>query len=229
MRLKVDVSWIDWFRAREEGLMSVINMLTLLVICLSLSSLTSAAEFMVHSSEQTMVILTPDVPKTGYERNWVRRSEREIDPSTRKELTVSRKTKVDGTLHPPPDGSGKKELIDYAKSYLGSPYRYGGNNPSGIDCSGFVKNVYGKFGVKLPRTARQQYTTGKDIDRGDLSTGDLIFFGRGRSRDPSHVGIFLEDDKFIHSSARKNGGVRIDSLGDNFYRHSYLGGRKLVE
>ncbi len=123
----------------------------------------------------------------------------------------------------------KKQLIDYAKTYLGSPYKYGGNNLSGIDCSGFVKNVYDKFGVKLPRTARQQYMMGTSIDREELSTGDLIFFGRERIGNPSHVGIFLEDGRFIHSSARKNGGVRVDSLNDNLYRRTFMGGRKLVE
>ena len=226
--------------------MSLTKILTVWAICLSLSGPAFAAELKIHSSEGTTVVVTPDSPKTEHGRTWVRRSEREIDPSTRKEVTAaanpkpSRGTKGSGALRPPyttnspdgetsPGGNGKKELIDYAKTYLGSPYKYGGNNPSGIDCSGFVKNVYDKFGVKLPRTARQQYTTGAGIDRGELSTGDLIFFGRGRSRDPSHVGIFLEDGKFIHSSARRNGGVRVDSLDDNFYRHTFMGGRKMVE
>jgi len=206
------------------------NIPILLGTCgLLLSGASFAAELRIHSSEGTTIVVTPDSPRTGYERDWVRRSEREIDPSTRKEVSVSRRTKVDGSIYQYSGSGGKSELVDYAKTYLGSPYKLGGNNPSGIDCSGFVKNVYGKFGIDLPRTARQQYTTGKDIDRGDLSTGDLIFFGRGRSRDPSHVGIFLKDDKFIHSSSRNKGGVRIDSLDDNFYRQSYMGGRKLVE
>ena len=210
--------------------MSLAKILMVLAFCLCLWELTFGAERKIYTSKPTAVIVAPDSLSPGYGQTdvpgWVRRSERETDPNIRAQRLYKtnfpdNETSLDLII--------KKQLIDYAKSYLGSPYRYGGNNPSGIDCSGFVKNVYGKFGVKLPRTARQQYTTGKDIDRGDLSTGDLIFFGRGRSRDPSHVGIFLEDDKFIHSSARKNGGVRIDSLGDNFYRHSYLGGRKLVE
>ena len=230
----------------------LVKILTVLAIFLSLSGLMFAAELKNNSREAAMMMITPDIPKTKYGRTdvpgWVQQSKPEIDPirkqaelSKRKQVAVYGRTDVPGWVRrsvPETDPNMheeslvseiKKELIDHAKTYLGSPYKYGGNGLSGIDCSGFVKNVYDKFGIKLPRTARQQYMMGTSIDREELSMGDLIFFRQGHSGDPSHVGIFLEDGKFIHSSARRNGGVRVDSLDDNLYRHGFVGGRKLVE
>ena len=224
-----------WELKRSQHLKDSLKILAVLAIYFSLSGLAFAAELKIHSSEGTTVIITPDSGETGDGRNWVRRSEREIDPSTRKEVKVSTTgmqpggSKASAAGRTFPGVHDKKELIDVAKTYLGSPYKYGGNTPQGIDCSGFVKNVYSEVGVKLPRTAREQFTTGTSTDRGELATGDLIFFGRGQKRDPSHVGIFLKDDKFIHSSARKGGGVRVDSLDDNFYRQTYKGARKLID
>ena len=229
------------------------KILTVLAIFLSLSGLTFAAELKINSREAAMVIVAPDNPKTRYGRadvpGWAGRSEREIAPDIRKQVELSSRGKAPGFARTAVPGwvqqskpeidpgirkeslvsEIKRELVDHAKTYLGSPYKYGGNGLSGIDCSGFVKNVYDKFGIKLPRTARQQYMMGTSIDREELSMGDLIFFRQGHSGDPSHVGIFLEDGKFIHSSARRNGGVRVDSLDDNLYRHGFVGGRKLVE
>ncbi len=231
---------------------------TLLTIVLSLSGLTFAAELKINSGEAAMVIVSPDNPKTGYGRTdvpgWVR-SKREIDLNTRKKAIMavnpelSRTAKAAGYGRTDVPGwvrrslpevepnirkeslvsEIKKELIDHAKTYLGSPYKYGGNGFSGIDCSGFVKNVYDKFGVRLPRTARQQYMMGTTIGKEELSMGDLIFFRQRRSGYFSHVGIFLKDGKFIHFSARRNGEVRVDSLYDNLYRHTFMGARKLVE
>lgn len=210
--------------------MSLAKILMVLAFCLCLWELTFGAERKIYTSKPTAVIVAPDSLSPGYGQTdvpgWVRRSERETDPNIRAQRLYKtnfpdNETSLDLII--------KKQLIDYAKTYLGSPYKYGGNNLSGIDCSGFVKNVYDKFGVKLPRTARQQYMMGTSIDREELSTGDLIFFGRERIGNPSHVGIFLEDGRFIHSSARKNGGVRVDSLNDNLYRRTFMGGRKLVE
>ena len=229
------------------------KILTVLAIFLSLSGLTFAAELKINSREAAMVIVAPDSPKTRYGRadvpGWAGRSEREIAPDIRKQVELSSRGKAPGFARTAVPGwvqqskpeidpgirkeslvsEIKRELVDHAKTYLGSPYKYGGNGLSGIDCSGFVKNVYDKFGVKLPRTAREQYMMGTGIDKEELSMGDLIFFRQGRSGNPSHVGIFLEDGKFIHSSARRNGGVRVDSLDDNLYRHTFMGGRKLVE
>ena len=123
----------------------------------------------------------------------------------------------------------KKELISLAMTYLGTPYKLGGNFSTGIDCSGFVKQVYSAFDVRLPRTAREQFYEGRRIDRDDLAAGDLIFFRSDKSNDPAHVGIFVDEDKFIHATTRNGGGVRIDSLTDNYYRRTFMGASRVMQ
>jgi cell wall-associated NlpC family hydrolase len=127
-----------------------------------------------------------------------------------------------------PWSRNKEDLIGLAKTYLGSPYKLGGNLPTGIDCSGFVKQVYSEFNVQLPRTARQQFLEGTRVDKDDLTTGDLIFFRTKKSNDPAHVGIFIDEDKFIHASTRNGGGVRIDSLADQYYSRAFMGASRLI-
>lgn len=110
---------------------------------------------------------------------------------------------------PTPENLGKS-----AVSLMGIPYLWGGASPKGLDCSGFVKMVYFLNGIIVPRDADQQFREGTRLFRGaypdSLQTGDLLFFGtgrRGRQR-PTHVGIYLDDTRFIHAS----GMVRINSL-----------------
>ncbi|HEY3278385.1 MAG TPA: C40 family peptidase [Syntrophorhabdaceae bacterium] len=123
----------------------------------------------------------------------------------------------------------RKELIGVAKTYLGTPYKLGGNFSTGIDCSGFVKQVFSAFSVSLPRTARQQYHEGTRVDKDDLLAGDLVFFRSEKSADPAHVGIFIDQDRFIHATTRNGGGVRIDSLADNYYRRTFMGASRLLQ
>ena len=127
-----------------------------------------------------------------------------------------------------PWSQDKKDLIGFAKTYLGSPYKLGGNLTTGIDCSGFVKQVYSEFNVRLPRTAREQFLEGTKIDKDELTTGDLVFFRSRKSNAPGHVGIFIDDDKFIHASTRNGGGVRIDSLTDQYYSGTFIGASRLI-
>jgi len=123
----------------------------------------------------------------------------------------------------------KSDLISFAKTYLGSPYKLGGNLMTGIDCSGFVKQVFSEFNVSLPRTAREQFLEGRRIDKDDLAAGDLVFFRSKKSDAPTHVGIFIDDDKFIHASTRNGGGVRIDSLADQYYSRTFMGASRLIQ
>jgi cell wall-associated NlpC family hydrolase len=120
-----------------------------------------------------------------------------------------------------------QRVIDLAKTMLNIPYRFGGTTLRGIDCSAFVQRVFGLIDLELPRTAREQFSQGERIDRGQLSVGDLVFF-RTYASFPSHVGIYLGDDLFIHASSvgRK---VTIDSLEQGYYRKRFLGGRRVIE
>ncbi|MDQ7824773.1 MAG: C40 family peptidase [Candidatus Eremiobacteraeota bacterium] len=112
-------------------------------------------------------------------------------------------------------------IVATAQRYLGTPYRWAGTTPSGFDCSGFVMTVFGMNGVSIRRMADEQYYGGNRIARKDLCVGDLVFFstyGPG----VTHVGIYVGEDKFIHSSSRR--GVTFSSLDDAYYKARFIGG-----
>jgi len=121
----------------------------------------------------------------------------------------------------------RDKLILFAKKLKNIPYRFGGNNLFGIDCSGFVQKVYGMIGINLPRSARQQFKEGELIDKAELSIGDLVFF-RTYAPFPSHVGIYLGDDLFIHASSMKKK-VTIDNLTTPFYLKRFIGAKRILE
>lgn len=112
-----------------------------------------------------------------------------------------------------------KNIISTAKSFMGTPYLWGGTSVKGMDCSGFTKTVYFLNGLVLPRDASQQVLVGELIDTkngfDNLQPGDLLFFGRKASADKkervTHVGIYIGNNEFIHSSGR----VKINSLDKN--------------
>ena len=109
---------------------------------------------------------------------------------------------------------------------LNVPYRFGGSSLRGIDCSAYVQRVFGLLDVQLPRTAREQYAVGARIGRDEIQIGDLVFF-RTYASFPSHVGIYLGENLFIHASSmvRK---VSIDSMDLPYYRKRFIGARRLV-
>jgi len=114
----------------------------------------------------------------------------------------------------------------FAKKMLNIPYKFGGTSILGIDCSGYVKKVYGLLGMNLPRTAREQFKEGEAIERDELSIGDLVFFKTYASF-PSHVGIYLGNNLFIHASS-KGKKVTIDSLETPYYFKRFIGGKRLL-
>jgi len=118
-------------------------------------------------------------------------------------------------------------VINLARTMLDIPYRFGGTTLRGLDCSAYVQRVFSMLDIPIPRTAREQYRVGERIGLDELSVGDLVFF-RTYASFPSHVGIYLGDNLFIHASSvvRK---VTIDSLDQVYYRKRFLGGRRLVE
>ncbi|MBL0331581.1 MAG: C40 family peptidase [Chlorobiota bacterium] len=115
-------------------------------------------------------------------------------------------------------------LIKTVMNWLGTRYRYGGMGRNGIDCSAYTGTVFRAIGVNLPRTARMQYNVGSTISRENLQYGDLIFFNtRGGV---SHVGIYLGNDLFTHSSSRY--GVTVSELTASYYSARYIGGRRVT-
>lgn len=116
-------------------------------------------------------------------------------------------------------------LVAEAMKYQGTKYVFGGCAPGGFDCSGFIKYVYGKFGVNLPRTSLEQSKTGKRIGLNKVKKGDLLFF-RGsniKSRKIGHVGIVITEKgapvKFIHASTSR--GVVVSSLSTSYYKKRF--------
>jgi len=105
-----------------------------------------------------------------------------------------------------------------SQEYLGQPYVWGGNTPqTGMDCSGYTKYVFKKVGISIPRTALTQSKVGKIVDRKNLKKGDLLFFLTDKKRGipVTHVGIYLDNGKFIHAASKKKG-IIISSLNGKY-------------
>lgn len=118
-------------------------------------------------------------------------------------------------------------IIATAQKYLGTPYVWGGDTPSGgLDCSGFTQYVMQQNGMSIPRTAAEQFAVGTPVEKANLQAGDLIFFTTYKPG-ASHVGFYMGNGKFIHASsvAAK---VTISSLDDQFYTEHYIGARSYL-
>ncbi|WPC44563.1 NlpC/P60 family protein [Clostridium sp. JS66] len=92
---------------------------------------------------------------------------------------------------------GSNAVVNYAYSFIGTPYVWGGTSPSGFDCSGFTQYVYAHFGVGLGRTTYEQINDGSTVSRDQLQPGDLVLFGT--SSNPHHVGIYVGNGMYIHA------------------------------
>lgn len=133
-------------------------------------------------------------------------------------------------LVPPAHASAPSEDIPiYAVSLVGSPYRLGGTSPeTGLDCSGFVGHVFRQAaGVILPRDSRAISETAQPLAQGELQPGDLVFFNT-LNRAFSHVGIYLGEDRFVHASSNRTGGVVVSSLSDRYWRERFEGARRVI-
>lgn len=120
----------------------------------------------------------------------------------------------------------REEIVEFAKTYLGTPYVFGGTSYRGIDCSGFTMRVYGHFGISLNHAVTSQYRRSQIIPQSELEPGDLVFFGEGG--DPlTHIGIYVGNGGVIHASSTN--GVIISSLSSSYYRSHYTySGRILI-
>ncbi len=108
----------------------------------------------------------------------------------------------------------------------GVPYRNGGSDQSGFDCSGFTQYVFAQYGVALPREVRDQFKTGKAVEHRSFEPGDLIFF---TTTEPgaSHVGIAVGGDEFIHAPST-SGVVRVERFSSSYWAPRLLGGRRVL-
>ena len=117
-------------------------------------------------------------------------------------------------------------LVGTALSLRGTPYRNGGADPQGFDCSGFTQYVFAQYGVPLPREVRDQFDRGKSVKAGDeLAAGDLLFFTTV-APGPTHVGIAIGGDQFVHAPS-STGVVRVERLSASYWSARYLGARRI--
>lgn len=114
-------------------------------------------------------------------------------------------------------------IVEDALSYLGTPYVYGGTGPGGFDCSGLICRVFEDNGIVLPRTVTGMEALGVQVSLEDLVPGDLLIF-----ESPKHVGIYIGDGRFIHSSSYQGRGVVITELSQANYTRRYSSARRMI-
>jgi cell wall-associated NlpC family hydrolase len=116
-------------------------------------------------------------------------------------------------------------LAGTALALRGAPYRNGGTDPNGFDCSGFTQYVFSQYGVSLPRDVREQYRRGTPVDPSELAPGDLVFFA---TTDPavSHVAIAIGGDEFVHAPS-STGVVRVERIRSSYWAPRFVGARRV--
>lgn len=120
-----------------------------------------------------------------------------------------------------------EQLIETAIKLKGVKYKYAGTSPeTGFDCSGFTTYVFAQYGIDLPRSSSDMYALGEAVKRSELRAGDLVFFNTSGNK-ISHVGIYIGNNQFIHSSTKR--GVIITSLDDpHYWSKRYVGAKRIL-
>jgi cell wall-associated NlpC family hydrolase len=117
-------------------------------------------------------------------------------------------------------------VVNYALTLQGAPYHYGSDNPEdGFDCSGFVHHVYQQQGINLPRTTEDMATMLTSVEKDELHLGDLVFFDTN-GKTFSHVGLYVDNNNFIHAPSARTGRVLVSSLKNNYWQQHFVGARR---
>lgn len=121
-----------------------------------------------------------------------------------------------------------RAVAEFALGFRGVPYRLGGADPSGFDCSGLVQYVFAQYGIPVPRIVEEQYELGDKIKPAKIQPGDLIFFNTTRrGSGASHVAIAVGGDRFVHAP-NSTGVVRVETLGSSYWAGRYVGTRRIT-
>jgi cell wall-associated NlpC family hydrolase len=118
-----------------------------------------------------------------------------------------------------------RALAEFALAFRGVPYRLGGADPAGFDCSGLVQYVFTQFGILVPRVVEQQWQVGEKIKPSGIKPGDLLFFST-KGPGATHVAIALDDTRFVHAP-NSTGVVRVEALSSSYWGSRYLGARRI--
>ena len=122
----------------------------------------------------------------------------------------------------------RRAVADFAMGFRGVPYRLGGTDPTGFDCSGLVQYVFAQYGIAVPRVVEEQWEFGDKIKPSDIEPGDLIFFNtKGRGDGASHVAIAIGGDSFVHAP-NSTGVVRVEALSSTYWGSRYIGARRIA-
>ena len=127
---------------------------------------------------------------------------------------------------PGPVTSEDNSIMDEIEGWIGTPYLYGGENRSGIDCSAFTQTIYRSVNIDIPRTASQQAAAAQPVSPGELKFGDLIFFNTSGSG-ISHVGIYIGNGFFAHASSSR--GVVLESLSKDYYAERIVSAGRFMQ
>ena len=117
-------------------------------------------------------------------------------------------------------------LTGTALALRGAPYRNGGADPSGFDCSGFTQYVFSRYGIALPRAVADQFSAGEAVTPDRLAAGDLLFFTTV-APGPTHVAIALGGDEFVHAPS-STGVVRVEHLSGTYWSQRFIGARRVA-
>lgn len=116
-------------------------------------------------------------------------------------------------------------LYEFIDDWYGVPYRYGGIDRQGVDCSGFVQQLYTQvYQRTVPRTTSEMAKQVKSVSKGKLQEGDIVFFDISGKKN-AHMGVYLQNDRFVHASSSK--GVIISTLNNPYYQRAYSKGGKI--
>lgn len=181
-----------------------------------------------HSSRKTTAGNTPYKPQQATTSYKVKSQESGETSPIREHKRLKRralKRKYAAILKTTPHKIKNKRLYYFVDDWNGVKYKWGGNDQNGVDCSGFAHQLYlSVYGINIKRTVATLHTTTRNFRRQRrLREGDLIYFKE--SDDPTHVGVYLKNGFFVHSS--KGQGVHISNLNDDYWQRTFAGGGKI--
>jgi hypothetical protein len=130
------------------------------------------------------------------------------------------------SAQPPGVAPTSAAVVEVVRTFVGFPYRLGGDSAKGLDCSALVQRTFRTVGLELPRTAARQFKEGCAVTREELMAGDLLFFHGRRLHGISHVGIYIGGGRFIHAARH---GVVVASLHAAHWSRRFAGARRLIE